>query len=229
MRGSQRRFHRGLALRLQIFGELDNQNRVLRGQADDGDQRHLEVHVVGVAAQAHTQQHAQHAQRHHQQHGQRDRPALVERGQAQEHCKNRETVEYECLRAGELFFARLAGPFVAEAGRQPGRELLHFAERGAGAVTPRGVAADAHRRIAVITYGLHGAGHPGSRRERRQRHHLALVVGRAQAQQVLRLHARRRVSLHQYALHAPLIGEVVDVSRTERGGDGRVDGVETHA
>ena len=92
VRGFQRRLDRALALRLQVLGELDDQDRVLRRQADDGDQADLEVHVVGVAAQRRRQQHAEHAQRHHQDHRQRDRPALVQRRQAQEHRQDREAV-----------------------------------------------------------------------------------------------------------------------------------------
>ena len=47
----QRRLDHALALRLQVLGELDDQDRVLGRQADDGDQADLEVHVVGIAAQ----------------------------------------------------------------------------------------------------------------------------------------------------------------------------------
>ena len=39
-----------LALCLQVFRELDDQDRVLRRQPDDGDQAHLEVDVVGQPA-----------------------------------------------------------------------------------------------------------------------------------------------------------------------------------
>jgi hypothetical protein len=43
---------RVLALFLQVAGELDDQDRVLRRKADDGDQADLEIHVVGQAAQS---------------------------------------------------------------------------------------------------------------------------------------------------------------------------------
>jgi hypothetical protein len=58
---------------------------------------------------------AQDAQRHHQQHGDRDRPALVQRGQAQEHGQQRKRQQHGGLRARELLLARLAGPLEAEA------------------------------------------------------------------------------------------------------------------
>ena len=59
----------------------------------------LEVDVVVEAAQRRRQHRAEHAQRHHQDHRERDRPALVERGQAQEHHQHRERVEDRRLRA----------------------------------------------------------------------------------------------------------------------------------
>jgi hypothetical protein len=80
-------------------------------------------------------------------------------------------------------------------------------------------AADAHRRVAVVAHGLHRAGDPARAGEGRQRHRLPLVVGHVQAQQVVGLHARRRVGLHHHALQPPGAGEVVDVGRAQRGGD----------
>ena len=49
---SQRRLDQVLALRVQVLGELDDQDRVLRRQADHGDQADLEEDVVRHAAQA---------------------------------------------------------------------------------------------------------------------------------------------------------------------------------
>ncbi len=103
----QRRFDRALALGLQVLRELDDQDRVLRRQADDGDQADLEVHVVRIAAEQRRQHHAQHAQRHHQDHRERDGPAFVQRRQAQEHRQDREAVEDQRLVPASLFLARL--------------------------------------------------------------------------------------------------------------------------
>ena len=105
VRCGQRRLDQALALGLQVFGKLDDQNRVFGRQANDGDQPDLEVHVVGVAAQQRGQQHTQDTQRHHQHHGQGNRPALVQRGQAQKHRQNCKAVQNERLRTGQLFFA----------------------------------------------------------------------------------------------------------------------------
>ena len=54
------------------------------------------------------EQHAQHAQRHHQDHRQRDRPAFVQRGQAQEHRQQREAEQDEAP-ARRTAFPRATG------------------------------------------------------------------------------------------------------------------------
>ena len=104
MRGLQSRLDHSTALRLQVFGKLDDQNRVLGGQPNDGDQPDLKVHVIGHATPGNAQQHAQHAQRHHQNHRQWNRPALVQRRQTQEHCQDGKAVQHQRLRTGQFFF-----------------------------------------------------------------------------------------------------------------------------
>ena len=117
--GGQRRFDQALALRLQVFGELDDQHRVLRRQADDGDQADLEVHVVGEAA------------RSWRPAARPARPAAPPGSPpagwssfrtappgtgTPPGCENASRIE--ACEPDEFFFARLAGPFEAEAGRQ---------------------------------------------------------------------------------------------------------------
>ena len=82
------------ALRAQLFGELDNQNRVLRRQADQHDEPDLAEHVVGEAADQLRAQRAEHRQRHAQQNDERQHPALVLRRQHQidEHDAEREQI-----------------------------------------------------------------------------------------------------------------------------------------
>ncbi len=46
MRGFNRGVDRRLALSFEVTRELDDQDSVLRGQPDRGQQTHLEVHVV---------------------------------------------------------------------------------------------------------------------------------------------------------------------------------------
>ena len=79
-----------LAVRLLLDRELDDQDRVLRRQADDRDQPDVEVDVGREPAQHREQHRAEHAERHDQQHRDRHRPALVERGEQQEHDHQRQ-------------------------------------------------------------------------------------------------------------------------------------------
>ncbi|MNS63411.1 hypothetical protein D3C72_965030 [compost metagenome] len=65
--------------------EFDDQDGVLRGEADDGDEADLEVDVVRHVLPQAEDQHAEHPDGGYQQYRGRDRPALVERGEAQEH------------------------------------------------------------------------------------------------------------------------------------------------
>ena len=67
----------------------------------------------GHAAQRRAEHRAEHAERHHEQHRERDRPALVERRQAEEHREQREAEQDHRRRAREALLARLAGPLVA--------------------------------------------------------------------------------------------------------------------
>ena len=66
-------------------------------------------------------------------------------------------------------------------------------------------------------------------RKRRQRHQLAAGVAHVVAQDFVRLHARGAVGLHDHALHAAAVREVVDVVRAEIGRDRVVDLLEGHA
>ena len=87
MAGLQHGFDQTLALSLQVLGKFDDQNGVLGRQPDDGDQAHLQVDIIGHAAQSHPGERAEQPQRNHQQHSQRYRPTLVQRGQAEEDCQ----------------------------------------------------------------------------------------------------------------------------------------------
>ena len=54
---------------------LDDQDRVLRGEAEQRHEADLEVHVVRVAAQPHRGERAERAERQREQHRERQRPA----------------------------------------------------------------------------------------------------------------------------------------------------------
>ena len=91
LRRRQRRVHERLALVVLHLGELDDQNRVLRRQADQHDQPDLREHVVHVARadeparQPEAEVGAERRERRAEQHAERQAPALVLRGQNQEH------------------------------------------------------------------------------------------------------------------------------------------------
>ncbi|MNF07740.1 hypothetical protein D3C80_2079840 [compost metagenome] len=74
---------------MEGLGELDDEDRVLRREADGGEQTDLEEHVVGQPAAVGGEQGADHPERHHQHHREGDRPALVQRRQAEEHHQQR--------------------------------------------------------------------------------------------------------------------------------------------
>jgi len=60
------------------------------------------------------------------------------------------------------------------------------------------------------------------RRQAGQRNHLAAAVANVNLADILGQHAERRIQLGDDALHAVAVHEIVDVSRTERGGERRV-------
>ena len=165
MRRRQRRLESVFTLRLQIFGKLDDQNRVFRRQADHGDQTDLEINIIRQASPPSAQNHTEQTQRHDQNHRQRNRPTFVQRSQTQKYSQNRERIQNRGLRAGSLLLFRLTGPLKTKALRQFGRQLRHLRHRLATAVTGTRAAGNRHRRIAVVAHGLHRSCDP------RGRHH----------------------------------------------------------
>ena len=89
-----------LALLAQRLGEFDDQDAVLGGKPDDGDDADGEIDVVRQAAQHRGDDRAEHAERHGQQHRERDGPAFVERREHQEHQQHRQREQERRLRAG---------------------------------------------------------------------------------------------------------------------------------
>jgi len=133
------------------------------------------------------------------------------------------------LRAGELFFARSACPLIAKAGWQLAGELFHLLEGVTGAVTRCRTAADAHGRVAVVTHGLHRTLDPACAGKAGQRHHLAAVIADVEFEQVFRLHAGWRVGLNHHPLQPPGVGEIIGITRAQRGRDHAVDGLKADA
>ncbi len=222
-----RGFDSGIAQRVAVFpqvlGELDDENGVLRRQADHGDQADLEVHVVGQADGSHRQYRAECADRHDQHHRQRDRPALVERHQQQEHHGDGQREQHRRLAAGDPLLIRKPGPLVADTFGQLGSDALQFEHRLASAHAGRGVTGNADRRVTVVTRDLHRAFLPARGDESTQRYQAAAVVGHMQAQDAFRRHALGLFGLYHHALLAAGVGEVVDHRRAERSGQRAAD------
>ena len=74
-----------LPLLADLFRKLHDQDGVLGRQADQHDQSDLHVHVVRQAARRDERKRAQHGRRHGQQDDERQREALILRGQRQVH------------------------------------------------------------------------------------------------------------------------------------------------
>ncbi len=81
------------------LGELDDQDGVLGGQTQGGQQPDLEIDVVGQSPRARGDDAADHPQGQDQQDRDRDGPALIERRQAQEDHEDGEGVQQRRLGA----------------------------------------------------------------------------------------------------------------------------------
>ena len=157
---------------------LDDQDRVLRRQAEQRHQADLEVDVVGQAAQPDRGERAEGAEGQRQQHRQRQRPLLVLRGEDQEHHQRAEREHQHRGAAGLLLLERGAAPVEAEVRRQ------HLAPRCARSPrSPRPSSRPACRRPRTCTAGRllkrvmrARAARVLDARERAQRDHLALFA-----------------------------------------------------
>ena len=127
MGGGERCLDAGFAAFLQVFGEFDDEDGVFRGQPHHGDEADDEVGVVGEGfgaarrlwpgkdigqflvepASAHDPSgDAEEAERQDEQYCERNRPALIQRCQAEENGEQGEGIDVELLVAGALLFER---------------------------------------------------------------------------------------------------------------------------
>ena len=220
--------HAALAIEL---GELDDQDRVLGRQADQGDQADLPVHVEVEAGQQDRDQRAEHAERRREQHCERHRPALVQRRQEQEHHHHRQR-HHQCRGvAGLDFLGGLPRPLVAVAGRQHlGGDLAQRLQRIAGAVPRCLRAGHLGAAVQVVAHGEARADAGRGGHHRIQRHHLAVAVAHEQRGQGRDVAAELGVGLHRHAVVLAEAGEVVhlqaaqeDLQRAEHVGDGNAE------
>ena len=214
---------------MQLLGKLDDQDGVLGRQTDDGDHAELEVDVVLKPAPLGGQDDTEHAQRHHQQHRQRNGPAFIQRGQAQEDGQQREGVQDVDLRAGALLLEGDAGPLVAVALGQFGHQLLDLGHHVTGTDARQRREFQPDGRVAVVADGLHRAHRPAHAGKGREGHDRARGVQHVQLQDVLGLHAVLGIGLHHDALQTSLVGEVVHVGGAHHRGQRAADGRKRHA
>ena len=153
------------------LGELDDEDRVLGGEANEHDQADLHVDVVVVAHEPDAEEGAERDQRRAEQHGPRQAPALVHRGQQQEHEHDGEDERRHRRRRG-LLLVRQRG--VGEAHLLRHRLREHGLQRGQRLPRREAAArrtADLHRAEQVEARGDLGARDRADRDERRERDH----------------------------------------------------------
>ena len=131
--------------------ELDDEDGVLGGKADGGQQTDLEIDIIGEHPQLDRHHRPHQSQRQHQQVDEGDGPALVQGRHGEKHHQQRDGVECRRLGAGLLFLVGETGPFITDADRQLRHHLLHLGHGFAGADSRRRLPHDLHRRNAVIT------------------------------------------------------------------------------
>ena len=220
-RGLERRVDHARALLLLLLGELDHQDRVLRGEAHRRQQADLQEHVVLEPAQGHREHRADEAERDHQQHRHRDRPALVERGEAQEHDQQRQRVEQRRLARRQALLVRRARPGDAGA-RDLGGERFHLLHRLARAEARRGLARILEGRERRRSGSLRRRrGRPADVGESGERGHLAAPVRTYHCDRSSGRARIRRVALDVDPLDPAVVDEVVDVAPAPGGRERR--------
>ena len=202
---------------MALRGELDDQDGVLGGKPDQRHQADLEIDVVVEAAQPDRQQRAQHGEGHRGQHRERQRPALVLRGQDQEHHDQAEDEAELARAAGRQLLVGRADPADGEISRQRlGDDVLHGGDRLAGRVARRGAAQDLGRREDVEAVDRVGTQDAGEGDQLVQRHHGAGVGADEDVAQVVRRFAEVGFGRQADAIGAAEQREVVDIEAAER-------------
>ncbi|MCY1408956.1 hypothetical protein D9M71_242900 [compost metagenome] len=227
----QRRLHGSQALFLaDHHGELDDQDGVLRRQADQGHQADLEVHVVIQPTQPDRQDRAEHREGHRGDHRERQGPALVLGGEDEEHQDQAEDERRTARALGLQFLVGRTDPGqrVVLAERFVGH-LLHRRQRLAGAVAGRRAADQLGRREHVEARIGGRAEDALHRHQRRQRHQVAAGRTHVDLAEILRLAAEVRFRLQAHLPGAAVEREVVDVVAAEGGLHGGEHVVDRHA
>src|SRR5690606_15346871 len=210
-------------LLVQILGELDDKDGVLRRKANRGHQADLEVNVGGEVAEQRGEHRTEDAQRYYQHHRGRHRPALIESGQTEGHDQHGQRMEHGRLVTGLDFLIGQAGIAQTDARWQFLHDRCDGDHGVAGAVAGRRLAEDFHRGDAAVALQLGRAEGPLAGGEGRERHHLAQGVTHVPLVKVFGRDARIVLTLNIDALDPTAIDEVVDVHRAPGGAHGFVD------
>src|SRR6516164_3376867 len=206
----------GYAVFLLLTCKLDNQDRVLSGQADQNDKADLRQDVDRHAPREQSCDRREKAHRHDQDDRQWELPALVLRGQNQKHEESGRTEDENGRGATLLLLKSKVGPFKRNtAGKNVMSKLLHAMQRRASGNTRRrdplhlGSGEKIVARHAIgnrrILYHCH----------RPDWHHLAGRVAYLQAGNVLRGTPELPVGLDEDLVSPAEIVEVVHILRTE--------------
>ncbi len=99
---------------LDLLRELDDEDGVLAGESDQHDEADLREDVVLHRAQPNAADRAEQAHRHDENDGERQRPALVKRGEHQEDEEHAERENVDRAVAGEFLLQRDLRPFGRE-------------------------------------------------------------------------------------------------------------------
>ena len=199
-----------------LLGELDDQDRVLRREADGREQADLEVDVVRRARAA-TSRAPRRARRAARRAAPRPGSTSSRRAPRGTGTRRSSTARRAAAPATprQLLLVRQAGPLEADAGRQLADEALHDRPSPRPSCCPaRAAPWISYAGTPLKRDSFCGAVRPVRGRERGERHHAAARrCARTSCSRSSGCMRERRVALHVHALHAAAIDEVVDVAR----------------
>ena len=154
------------------FGELHNQDGVLRRQSHQHDQPYLEIDIVLQSTDRHSQVSAQCRHRQREQHGDGHRPTLILRRKEKEHEQEHQRQHKPRLPSGFLLLIRESTPLQTDVVRQVTLgNLFHLLHRLPGAVALCGRAADDSRGKHIEAFDAARSGGVGSVSQSGQRNH----------------------------------------------------------
>ena len=173
---------------LDLFRELDDEDGVFAGEADEHDKADLREDVVLHRAQPDAADRAEQTHRDDEDDRERQRPAFVERREEKEDEENAERENVDRAVAGELLLQRDLGPFRGETrGQSFFRETFNGGERVTRACARRGLAAEVGGGKHVVARDLVGAAHFLHGRDGTERNNSAGSIARLEQADVIGL------------------------------------------